>query len=211
MESDLGLTVIAGSDASVVGELAQVMPPARTVVTVMPKQPAAPRSAVLVSGTSVGGWAGAAAEVERTWGIPGTVVVAPAPVAEAGLADLAGPDWQSALSQNLGIAAAVSRAFTPGLAKRPPASIVIVTWRSAPGPGAVHLAAVAGAVRLFALALAADLGDSGIRVNAVTVAGGNLAGSLAGAGPALDLLSSPDAGYLTAEVLDPLSASGGWR
>ena len=203
MASDLGPTVIAGSDVSVVGDLARLVPPARTVVTVVPEQPAAPATAVLVSATA-GGWDAAAAEVERAWGIPRTLIIAPALVARSGLADLAGPDWSSALDRNLGTAAAACRAFAPGLAKRPLASIVLVTWRNASGPGTVHLAAVAGAVRLFALALAADLGDSGITVNAVTVAEDDLAA----AGPAVDLLSSPDAGYLTAEVLTPRSAPG---
>jgi NAD(P)-dependent dehydrogenase (short-subunit alcohol dehydrogenase family) len=206
MDSALGPTVVAGSDVIVVGDLARLIPPARTVVTVVPEQPAAPAAAVLVSGTA-GGWDRAAAEVERTWGIPRTLVIAPAPVARTGLADLAGPDWSSALDRNLGTAAAACRAFAPGLASRPLASIVLVTWRNAPGPGAVHLAAVAGAVRLFALALAADLGENGITVNAVTVAEDDLAA----AGPAVDLLSSPDAGYLTAEVLTPRSGPGEWR
>jgi NAD(P)-dependent dehydrogenase (short-subunit alcohol dehydrogenase family) len=211
MDSDPGPTVIAGSDASVVGDLARLVPPASTVVTVAPEQPAAPAADVLASGTA-GGWDRAAAEVERTWGTPRMVVIAPAPVARTGLADLAGPDWSSALDRNLGTAAAACRAFAPSLARRPAAvrplaSIVLVTWRNAPGPGAVHLAAVAGAVRLFALALAADLGPSGITVNAVTVAEDDLAA----AGPAVDLLSSPDAGYLTAEVLAPRSGPGGRR
>jgi NAD(P)-dependent dehydrogenase (short-subunit alcohol dehydrogenase family) len=211
MDSDLGPTVIAGSDASVVGDLARLVPAASTVVTVVPEQPAAPAAAVLVGGTE-DGWDQAAAEVERTWGIPRMVVIAPAPVARTGLADLAGPDWSSALDRNLGTAAAACRAFAPGLARRPAvlrplASIVLVTWRNAAGPGAVHLAAVAGAVRLFALALAADLGPSGITVNAVTVPEDDLAA----AGPAVELLSSPDAGYLTAEVLTPRSGPGGWR
>jgi NAD(P)-dependent dehydrogenase (short-subunit alcohol dehydrogenase family) len=128
-------------------------------------------------------------------------------VAPTSLTNLAGPEWQSALDRNLGTAAAASRAFAPGLAKRPPASIVIVTWRHARGSGLVHLATAAGAVRLFALALAADLGDRGITVNAVTVAEDDLAA----AGSAIDLLSSPDAGYLTAEVLEPRSAPGKQR
>jgi NAD(P)-dependent dehydrogenase (short-subunit alcohol dehydrogenase family) len=206
METDPGPTVIAGSDVSVVGDLARLLPPTRTAVTVVPEQPAAPAAAVLVCGAA-GGWDRAAAEVERTWGIPRALVIAPAPVARTGLADLAGPDWSSALDRNLGTAAAACRAFAPGLAKRPLASIVLVTWRDAPGPGSVHLAAVAGAVRLFALALAADLGASGITVNAVTVAEDDLSA----AGPAVDLLSSPDAGYLTAEVLTPRSGPGEFR
>jgi NAD(P)-dependent dehydrogenase (short-subunit alcohol dehydrogenase family) len=203
MQTDLGPTVVTGSNAGVVEELARLAPPGTPVVTVLPEQPAAPRAAVLVSG-STDGWARAAAEVERTWGIPRTVIITPTPVARAGLADLAGPGWQSALDRNLGTATEASRAFAPGLARRPPASIVMVTWKHARGPGAVHLAAVTGAVRLFALALAADLGASGITVNAVVVAEDDVAA----AWPAVQLLSSPDAGYLTAEVLTPRSMPG---
>jgi NAD(P)-dependent dehydrogenase (short-subunit alcohol dehydrogenase family) len=194
MPTDLGPTVVAGSDAGVADELARAAAPARPVVTVVPEQ----------SG-SADGWARAAAEVERTWGIPRAVIITPAPVARTGLADLAGPDWRSALDRNLGTAADASRAFAPVLARRPPAALVLLTWRQARGPGAVHLAAVTGAVRLFALALAADLGADGITVNAVEVAEDDVAA----AWPAVRLLSSPDAGYLTAEVLTPRTAPGG--
>lgn len=203
MQTNLGPIVVAGSDAGVVDEFARAVAAATPVVTVLPEQPAAPRAAVLVSG-SADGWARAAAEVERTWGNPRTVIITPAPVARTGLADLAGPGWQSALDRNLGTATEVSRAFAPGLARRPPASIVMVTWKQARGPGAVHLAAVTGAVRLFALALAADLGASGITVNAVEVPQDDVAA----AWPAVQLLSSPDAGYLTAEVLTPRNMPG---
>jgi NAD(P)-dependent dehydrogenase (short-subunit alcohol dehydrogenase family) len=203
METDPGPTVVAGWEVGVVEELARLVPPGRPAVTVSPGPQASHRMAVPVPGTA-DGWARAAAEVERTWGIPRAVVIAPAPVARIALAGLAGPDWQPALDRNLGTAAAASRAFAPRLARRPPASIVLVTWRYASGPGAVHLAAVAGAIQTFALALAADLGDSGITVNAVAVAEDDLAA----AGPAVQLLSSPHAGYLTAEVLTPRSMPG---
>jgi len=203
METDAGPAVVAGWEVGVVEELARLLPPGRPAVTVSPGPPASHRAAVLVPGTA-DGWARAAAEVERTWGIPRVVVIAPAPVARIALAGLAGPDWPLALDRNLGTATAVSRAFAPGLARRPSASIVLVTWRYASGPGAAHLAAVAGAIQLFALALAADLGDSGITVNAVAVAEDDLAA----AGPAVHLLSSPDAGYLTAEALTPRSRPG---
>jgi len=203
MQTGVSPTVVVGSDVGVVEELARLLPPAGPVVVVAPAHRAAALSAVVVPGTA-DGWARAAAEVERTWGIPRTVVVAPAPVARTALADLAGPGWQSVLDRNLRTAAWASRAFAPGLARRPPASIVLVTWRHTRGPGAVHLAAVAGAIRSFALALAADLGADGITVNAVAVAEDDLAA----AGPAVQLLSSPDAGYLTAEVLIPRSLPG---
>jgi NAD(P)-dependent dehydrogenase (short-subunit alcohol dehydrogenase family) len=202
----MGPTIVAGSDGAVVAELARLVPPGQLVVAVSPEPPAAPRAAVLVPGTA-DGWARAADEVERTWGIPRTVVIAPAPVTRTGLTGLAGRDWQSALDENLGTAAAASRAFAPGLARRPPAAIVMVTWRHTPRPGAVHLATVAGAVRMFALALAADLGDSQITVNAVAVAEDDLAAAI----PAVQLLSSPDAGYLTAELLAPRSMPGARR
>jgi NAD(P)-dependent dehydrogenase (short-subunit alcohol dehydrogenase family) len=206
MQTDLGLTVVTGSDAGLVEELAGLVPAGTPVVTVLPEPSAAACPAVVKPATA-DGWARAAAEVERTWGIPRTVVIAPAPVARTGLADLAGPGWQSALDRSLRTATGAIRAFAPGLARRPPASIVLVTWRHTPGPGAVHLAAVAGAIRSFALALAADLGEGGITVNAVAVAEDDLAA----AGPAVQLLSSPDAGYLTAEVLTPRSLPGSRR
>jgi NAD(P)-dependent dehydrogenase (short-subunit alcohol dehydrogenase family) len=198
MPTDLGPTVVAGSDAGVADELARAAAPERPVVTVLPEQPGS-------ASRSAGGWARAAADVERTWGLPRTVIIAPAPVARTGLADLAGPGWPSALDQNLGTATEVSRAFAPGLARRAPASLVLVTWQPVRGPGAVHLAAVTGAVRLFALALAADLGPDGITVNVVEVAEDDVAA----AWPAVRLLSSADAGYLTAEVLRPQTAPGG--
>jgi NAD(P)-dependent dehydrogenase (short-subunit alcohol dehydrogenase family) len=206
MDTDLGPTVVAGSDARVVDDLVRAAASTTPVISVSPGQPATSRAAVVVPGHP-DGWIRAAAEVEHTWGLPRTVIVSPAPVARSGLADLAGAGWQAALDRNLGVATEVCRAFAPGLATRSPASIVIVTWQHARGPGTAHLAAVAGAVRLFALSLAADLGASGITVNAVAVAEDDVAA----AWPAVRLLSSPDAGYLTAEVFTARRTAGAQR
>jgi NAD(P)-dependent dehydrogenase (short-subunit alcohol dehydrogenase family) len=59
------------------------------------------------------------------------------------------------------------------------------------------MATVCGAVAHFARTLASELGEAGITVNALSVP----VGRPADAAPALRLLCSPDAGYLTSESL----------
>jgi NAD(P)-dependent dehydrogenase (short-subunit alcohol dehydrogenase family) len=144
-----------------------------------------------------GGWDAAAARVMAGWGAPRALITCPAPVPRRHLADSSPEDWQAALDDNLGLAAAACRAFAPLLRGHGPATIIMLAWEPSDEPGHVHLAAASGAVQLLALALAADLGGDGTTVNAVTVGEHDLASS----GPMLELLLLADAGYVTAEVL----------
>jgi NAD(P)-dependent dehydrogenase (short-subunit alcohol dehydrogenase family) len=79
METDLGPTVVTGSDTGVVTELVRIVPYGRPAVTVSPEQSADARAVPVYS--TADGWARAAREVEQRWGPPRAVVVAPAPVA----------------------------------------------------------------------------------------------------------------------------------
>jgi NAD(P)-dependent dehydrogenase (short-subunit alcohol dehydrogenase family) len=144
----------------------------------------------------------AAREVVRRWGSPGAVIVAPAPVPMVALVDLDDGTWDQALDANLGAAVRAMRAFGPALVATGGAAVALVAWRAPPGAGATAVAAVSGAVTLFARALAADLGIHGVTVNAVLAPPGDVAAAAA----AVALLCSADATYLTGEVLEPMAS-----
>ena len=131
-------------------------------------------------------------------------IVAPARVEAAPLEGLRASTWRHTLDTNLTAAVNVARAVGPALGAAGGGSLVFVTWHVAGGAGAhrAHEAAVAGAVCMLARACAAEMGTSGVRVNAVTVP----PDALAAAAPAIELLLAPTAAYLTGEVLVPGAA-----
>lgn len=138
--------------------------------------------------------ADALAHAASSWGPVGAIVVLPAPPGSARPVQEIDPDlWAATLEANLTPAMHVCRAATRSLEGS--GAIVLVTRRA--GAGHAHVAAVGGAVELLARALAVELGPAGIRVNAV------VASEVRSVLPTLRLLLSPDAGYLTGEVLTP--------
>jgi NAD(P)-dependent dehydrogenase (short-subunit alcohol dehydrogenase family) len=194
--------VLVGADGSVLAQLAAALAPAGPLLVL--GSPGADGSGLVVD-VDVGVQAeldAAAREVVRRWGSPATVVLAPAPVPSVALVDLDDRAWEKALDANLGTASRATRAFGPALVARGRAAIAMVAWRAPPGPGATVVAAVSGAVTLFARSLAADLGIHGVTVNAVHVP----PGGVAAAAPAVALLRSPDATYVTGEVLEPMAS-----
>jgi 3-oxoacyl-[acyl-carrier protein] reductase len=198
-------TVVAGADLAVVAAVGRQVRADGPVIAVSPAAPEPaggsddPAEAAGFAATvpADGGWDAAAARVMAGWAAPRALITCPASVPRRHLADSGPEDWQAALDDNLGVAAAACRAFAPLLRGHGPAAIIMLAWEPPGEPGQVHLAAASGAVQLLALALAADLGGDGITVNAVTVGEYDLA-SL---GPMLELLLLADAGYVTAEVL----------
>lgn len=199
-----GATLLVGSDGSVLAELAAALAPAGPLLVLGAPLAEGPGTVVEVDVGSQAELDAAAREVVRRWGSPGTLVVAPAPVPAVALVDLDDRTWEEALDANLGTASRATRAFGPALVAGGRAAIAVIAWRAPPGAGATVVAAVSGAVTLFARSLAADLGVHGVTVNAVHVPPGDVVA----AAPAVALLRSADATYLTGEVLEPTAS--GW-
>jgi len=190
-------TVVAGSDLAVLAAVGGQVRADGPVIAVSPAVRGAAVDGFAAAVPAAGGWDAAAAQVVAGWGAPRVLITCPAPVPRRQLAGSGPGDWQAALDSNLGTAAAACRAFAPVLRGPGPAAIIMLAWEPSGGPGQVHLAAASGAIKLLALALAADLGGDGITVNAVTAGEDDLAA----VGPVLELLLLADAGYVTAEVL----------
>ncbi|MEU8121191.1 SDR family oxidoreductase [Spirillospora sp. NPDC049024] len=85
------------------------------------------------------------------------------------MSDIAWPDWRRMLRVHLGGVVNVCAAVAPGMAERGRGSLVpIVSHLGIGGANAeAHFAAATGAVIGFVRSLAAELGPSGVRVNAV--------------------------------------------
>jgi 3-oxoacyl-[acyl-carrier protein] reductase len=154
---------------------------------------------------------GAAEEARAAWasaeaahGPVGVLVSLPAPVpsmrAPVVMVDDGG--WAGAVRDHLLVAAGVARAAARSMSARGHGRIAMVTWRLDAAAGLVPVAAACGAVRQLARALAAEVGERGVTVNAIQV----VPGRLADAATAVRLLCSPDSGYLTAEALCPVEA-----
>ena len=210
MDTIEGATVLVGSDAGVLAELADAMAAAGPLVVAGPTAIGMPeadpaRAVIEVDVRSQADLDAAARHVVERWGPPSTLVVAPAPAQHVAFEDLDERTWSEVLDANLGTATRAVRAFGPALVDRGRASVALVVWRPPSGAGAVAVAAVSGAITLFARSLAADLGASGVTVNAIRVPGDGIAA----AASAVALLRSRDAGYLTAEILDPVGSRGG--
>src|SRR5712692_8796119 len=106
--------------------------------------------------------------------------------------------WNRTIRDTLTVAMHAARAALPSMLDRGHGRIVMATWRLDHAAGMAPAAAVGGAVRQFARALAPEVGDRGVTVNAVSVAPGRLADIA----PLVRLLCSSDGGYLTAEALN---------
>lgn len=85
------------------------------------------------------------------------------------VSDIAWPDWRRMLRVHLGGVVNMCAALTPGMAERGRGSMVAVASHLAVGGASAeaHYAAATGAVLGFVRSLAAELGPSGVRVNAV--------------------------------------------
>jgi NAD(P)-dependent dehydrogenase (short-subunit alcohol dehydrogenase family) len=104
--------------------------------------------------------------------------------------------WRRTLDAGLTAAMSLCRAASSAFATGG-GSIVLVTHDTDRPGVSVHTAAVSGAVQMLARALAVEVGARGIRVNAVAVEPGRLASAV----PALRLLLSEAAAYVTGEVV----------
>jgi NAD(P)-dependent dehydrogenase (short-subunit alcohol dehydrogenase family) len=135
---------------------------------------------------------------ERTHGAGEVLVTLPAAAPEpATFTETSNEAWESLLRDHLYVAANAARVAAPAMIERGRGAIAMITWQTDRLPGHVAMATVCGAVAHFARTLASELGEAGITVNALSVP----VGRPADAAPALRLLCSPDAGYLTSESL----------
>jgi NAD(P)-dependent dehydrogenase (short-subunit alcohol dehydrogenase family) len=108
--------------------------------------------------------------------------------------------WARAIRGNLLVAANAARAASRSMLGRGHGRIAMVTWRLDDAAGRVADAAASGAIGQLARALASEVGEHGVTVNAVAVPPGHLVDAVA----AIRLLCSPWSGYLTSETLRPL-------
>ena len=135
------------------------------------------------------------------------LVVLPAPAPRRPLVELDTALWRRTLDANLTRAMELCRAAGPRIAGSGGGAIVLVVPPVDGRPGGVHLAAVSGAVAMLARALAVELGPLGVRVNALVAAPERLERAV----PALRLLLSEEASYVTGEIVpaagDVLAAS----
>ncbi len=135
--------------------------------------------------------------VVDSWGPLGAaVVVAPAAVPRA-FSEVDPVLWEGTLNGILTSAMHVCRAAAPELARAGGGAIALVTRDVHSGAGTAHAAAATGAAHLMARALAVELGPSGVRVNAVAAPPDDLEAAM----PALRLVLSPEAAYVTGEVI----------
>jgi 3-oxoacyl-[acyl-carrier protein] reductase len=141
----------------------------------------------------------ALAALEEAHGPMRCLVTVPAPGPEVGVAALSDDAWDSALAMNQTAAMHAARAAARLMCGRGSGSIALVGWRIDHAAGWAHLAATSGAISQLARSLAAEAGPRGVTVNAILVP----LGELNDAAAAVRLLMSPDAGYLTGEVLIP--------
>lgn len=122
------------------------------------------------------------------------------PPARTPVVELGDSLWAGTIAGNLLVAANAARAAARAMTGRGHGRIAMVTWRLDDATGRVALAAACGAVRNLARTLAAEVGERGVTVNAVSVVPGRTADAAA----AIRLLCSPYGGYLTSEALWPV-------
>lgn len=125
------------------------------------------------------------------------LVVLPAPAPRRSIGGIEVALWRRTLDANLTRAMELSRAAAPRIAGSGGGAIVLVVPPADERSGGVHAAAASGAVSMFARALAVELGPLGVRVNALVVALDALVGAL----PAIRLLLSEEASYVTGEIV----------
>lgn len=113
--------------------------------------------------------AAAVAEVERDLGPVDAVVSAAGHYAMLDIGDITPEQWRTMLRVHLGGLLNLCRAVLPGMTSRGAGSIVAITSELAigGGDGDAHYAAAKGAVIGLVRSLAAEVGDTGVRVNGV--------------------------------------------
>lgn len=111
----------------------------------------------------------AVAEVERDLGPVDAVVSAAGHYAMLDIGDITPEQWRTMLRVHLGGLLNLCRAVLPGMTSRGAGSIVAITSELAigGGDGDAHYAAAKGAVIGLVRSLAAEVGDTGVRVNGV--------------------------------------------
>lgn len=192
--------VVAGPDVEEARTVARGLAALGSPVVLTPAGPPSGLTGLVVDLAAPKAVGAALDHAAPTWGPVGAAVALPAPGEARPVHEVDDELWTTTLDANLTAAMHLCRAAGPMLADTGGGAIALVTWRA--GAGRSHLAAAAGAVELLARALAAELGPAGVRVNAVAVRPGEIRRAL----PTLRLLLSPDAGYLTGEVLTPEDA-----
>lgn len=125
------------------------------------------------------------------------LVVLPAPAPRRPIGELDTALWRRTLDANLTRAMELCRVAGPRIAGSGGGAIVLVVPPVDGRPGAVHLAAVSGAVAMLGRALAVELGPMGVRVNALLAAPERFERVV----PALRLLLSEEASYVTGEIV----------
>lgn len=148
-------------------------------------------------------------QLEESYGPARALVVIPAPAessASTPFVSVSDAQWSSTM-EHLTIAMHAARAAARSMTSRGEGRIVLVAWRLDEPEGLVPLTTVSGAVCQFARALATEVGECGVTVNAVSVPPGRLAD----VAPITRFLCSSDSGYLTAEVIAPGSTASARR
>jgi NAD(P)-dependent dehydrogenase (short-subunit alcohol dehydrogenase family) len=192
--------VVAGPGVVEAGTVARDLAPLGSPVVLTPAGPPSGLAGLVVDLAAPDAVVAAFDHAASAWGPVGAAVILPAPGEARPLHEVDDGLWAATLDANLTTAMHVCRAAGPMLAGSGGGAIALVTFRA--GAGRSHLAAAAGAVELLSRALAVELGAAGVRVNAVAVRPGEVRRAL----PIVRLLLSPDAGYLTGEVLTPEDA-----
>src|SRR5581483_7701472 len=171
-------TIVAGPDPGAAAAVAHGIAPGTEIVLVGPGAGAHDVPAVEADLRRPESTAAAFRRVVDTWGSPEAVVVVPPSIVPRPFHEVDPELWESTLDGALTAAMHVCRFAAPALVRA--------------GAGAAS-----GAVHLLARALAVELGPFGVRVNAVSAPAGDVEAAV----PAVRLLLSSDAAYVTCEVV----------
>lgn len=195
-------TIVAGPDPGAAAAVAHGIAPGTEIVLVGPGAGAHDVPAVEADLRRPESTAAAFRRVVDTWGSPEAVVVVPPSIVPRPFHEVDPELWESTLDGALTAAMHVCRFAAPALVRAGGGAIALVAWEARPGSGLAHAAAASGAVHLLARALAVELGPFGVRVNAVSAPAGDVEAAV----PAVRLLLSSDAAYVTGEVVGASSS-----